>query len=198
MPTREGPSPGALHVPWAWLLASLLLVASVWLTGQVLGARGEREALETSRALAQAAREMAEIQLAERTLLAERAISELGRKLQQREDVGRMAAAQLKGAGIHVLVIWHRELRTGIAVVEALPPLADDQDYQLWIREAPGRQPIRCCLLVPAAAGAPLLQPFAADLAPASPWEFLLSREHKGGAREPKGEVLAAAMLPER
>lgn len=182
----------------AWLLAACLLLVSVWLTGQLLRARSEREALETSQALAHAAREMAEIKLAERTLLAERAISDLGRKLQQREDVGRMAAAQLAGPGVRVMVIWHRELRTGLAVVENLAPLSDEQDYQLWVREAPSRPPIRCCLLAPATGARPMLLPFAADQAPANVREFLLSRERKGGSREPAGEVIATAPLPTR
>ncbi len=193
------PAPGSVMpfpllrlVPWA-AAAGFALVAA-WLSFQNIGLRRDNEALRTERELAETAYKMTHNQLAERTLLAETMITDLGRRLARQEDLTRLKvtalAALLPGSKeAQAIAVWDPDQQAGLLTVEKLPAIAEMQDYQIWVVDPAYPDPVDGGVFKPGAdGGAVLAFKGAKPIRTAS--AFAISLERKGGVPKAEGPMV--------
>ncbi len=179
-------------LPWA--AAAGLAFAVAWLSFQNLSLRRDNEALRTGRELAETAYRMARNQLAERTLLAERMINDLGLRLARQEDLTRLkvtALAALAGdtKEAQAIAVWDPEQQTGLLTVEKMPALATWQDYQIWVVDPARENPVSGGVFTVTPGGRATLA-FKPDQPVTQATAFAISREKKGGVPKAEGPVL--------
>jgi Anti-sigma-K factor rskA len=184
--------------PWlarfGWGLAAVLALGSAWLATQNVSLRQEAAQLRTERALADLTRQMAELRLNERSLLAERAISDLNARLRRQEDLSRLkidALAALAGdtPEARAVAVWDPDRETGLLSVQKLPALATDQDYQLWVIDPAYKDPVNGGVFNVAADGRAVFA-FRPDQPVKAVAKFAVSRERKGGVPKAEGPIL--------
>ncbi len=186
------PSPLVRLAPWA--VAAGAMFAALWSGVQIFSLRAETAALRIERNLAETAYKMSQSQLAERTLLAETMINELGSQLRLREDLTRLkvtALASLLGNSPETpaIAIWNPELQCGLLTVAKLPALAEEQDYQLWIVDSAYEHPVNGGVFKVGADGRAAVA-FKADRPIKAIVAFTVSVECKGGVAQAKGPVV--------
>jgi anti-sigma-K factor RskA len=179
-------------LPWA--AAAVLALATAWLAVQNSALRTEVTTLRTDRELAELAYRMARSQLNERSLLAERMINELGEKLRRSEDLSRLkisALASLAGntKEAQVIALWDPDQQSGLLTMEKLPPIADTQDYQIWIVDPAYKDPVNGGTFHVAADGRITL-PFKPDQPVTQAAAFAISLEKKGGVPKAEGPIV--------
>lgn len=86
---------------------------------------------------------------------------------------------------------WDLGEQKGVLVVEGLPPLSGDRDYQLWILDASARAPISGGVFRTNERGATRAE-FRATANVQSADRFAISVERKGGATVPGRYILAS------
>ncbi|HVT74245.1 MAG TPA: anti-sigma factor [Lacunisphaera sp.] len=184
-------SPGTV-LPWA--AAAAFALAAAWYGRQVVVLRDQNEALRTDRDLAEVACKMARSQLAERTLVAEKMINNLGEKLRHSEDLARLkisALASLAGntREAQVIAVWDPDQQAGLLSLDKLPAVADTQDYQLWIVDPNHKDPVSAGVFHTPADGRMAL-PFWPDQPVAKATAFAISVERKGGVTKAEGPIV--------
>lgn len=191
-PNRLLPFSPGLVLPWA-AAAALALVAA-WYGREAAVLRDQNEALRTDRELAEVAYKMARSQLAERTLVAEKMINNLGAKLRHSEDLARLkisALASLAGntKEAQVVAVWDPDQQAGLLSLDRLPPIAESQDYQLWIVDPNHKDPVSAGVFHSPADGRMAL-PFWPDHPVAKATAFAISVERKGGVPKAEGPIV--------
>jgi anti-sigma-K factor RskA len=177
-----------------WAVAAALALAATWLATQNLALRNENLALQTERELAEVAYKMAQNQLSERSLLAENMINDLGNRLRRSEDLSRLkisALASLAGdtKEAQVIAVWDPGQQAGLLTMEKLPPIADTQDYQIWIVDPAYKDPVNGGVFHVAADGKITLA-FKPDQPVAQAAAFAISLEKKGGVPKAEGPIV--------
>jgi anti-sigma-K factor RskA len=191
------PFPLLRLLPWA-AAASFALVA-LFLGIRSNALRAENDSLRAQRELAEVAYKMAESQLAERTLLAEGMIAELGRKLRHTEDLGRLKVAALasllgNSAEARAIAVWDPEQQSGLLTVEKLPAIAAEQDYQIWVIDPQYPIPVDGGVFKPDTAGRATLT-FRGDKPISQASAFAISLEKKGGVPKAEGPLVLLGKL---
>jgi anti-sigma-K factor RskA len=186
------PFPMMRFLPWA--AAAALAVAATWLATQNLALRNQNATLRTERELAEVAYKMTQNQLSERSLLAEKMISDLGNKLRSSEDLSRLkisALASLAGntKEAQVIAVWDPAQQTGLLTMEKLPAIADTQDYQIWIVDPAYKDPVNGGVFHVAADGKITLA-FKPDQPVTQAAAFAISVEKKGGVPKAEGPIV--------
>ena len=184
--------PVARFAPWA--VAAALALAAIWQGSQNFSLRSENANLRTERQLAETAYKIAQNQLSERSLVAENMISSLGNKLRKSEDLARLkvsALASLAGntKEAQVIAVWDPEQQTGLLAMEKLPPIGDNQDYQIWIVDPAYKNPVNGGVFHVSADGKVAL-PFKPDQPVAQAAAFAISLEKKGGVQKAEGTIV--------
>jgi anti-sigma-K factor RskA len=184
--------PFAAALPWA-AAAGFALVAA-WLTSQNFALRRQNQGLQTEHELAQIAYQTAQAQLGERSLVAEKMISELGNKLRQSEDLARLkisALASLAGntKEAQVIAVWDPAQQAGLLTIEKLPAIAATQDYQIWIVDPAYPNPVNGGVFNLGTDGKVSL-PFKPDQPVAQVAAFAISLEKKGGVPKAEGPIV--------
>lgn len=179
-------------VPWA--VAAALAVAVTWFASQNLALRHENLTLRSERQLAEVAYKMAQNQLSERSLIAEKMIAELGNQLRQSEDLTRLkvtALASLAGntKEAQAIAVWNPEQQSGLLTIEKLPAIADTQDYQIWIVDPAYPNPVNGGVFHVGADGKVALG-FKPDQPVAQAAAFAISLEKKGGVPKAEGPIV--------
>ncbi|MBA4136484.1 MAG: hypothetical protein C0518_04120 [Opitutus sp.] len=179
-------------LPWA--AAACFALAAVWFGVRATALRAENDSLRTQRELAEVAYRMAQSQLAERTLLAERMIADLGAQLQHSEDLSRLkitALASLLGntAEAKAIAVWDPEQQAGLLTVEKLPAIAAEQDYQIWVIDPQYPIPVDGGVFKPDATGRATLT-FKGDKPVKNVAAFAISLEKKGGVPKAEGPLV--------
>ncbi|MBA3848986.1 MAG: hypothetical protein C0502_03195 [Opitutus sp.] len=184
-------------LPWA--ISAGFAGAAAWFAIRSDAFRAETDSLRAQQELAEVTSKMAQSQLAERTLLAEGMIAELGRKLRLTEDIGRLKVAALAArlpnlAEARAIVVWDPALQSGLLVVSHLPAIAGEQDYQIWIHDPRHPTPINGGVFKPGVTGHATVafkgeQPLSQAVA------FAISLERKGGAPKSEGPVVLLGNL---
>lgn len=180
---------------WApWAVAAALALVGVWLATQNLSLRSENSMLRTERELAEIAYRQARNQLAERTLIAERLINDLGARLQRQQDLARLKVftlATLAGntREVQAIAVWDPEQQTGLLTIEKLPALAADKDYQLWVIDPAYQNPVNggVFIVTPDGKAAFVFKP---DQPVRQPEKFAVSLEKKGGVPKAAGPIV--------
>jgi anti-sigma-K factor RskA len=179
-------------VPWA--AAAILALTTAWLTQQFVTLRNENASLRTERQLAEVAYHMAQNQLSERSILAEKMISSLGEKLRHSEDLARLkvtALASLAGntSEAQVIAVWDPEQQNGLLTMEKLPAIADTQDYQIWVVDPAYPNPVDGGVFHVGRDGRIVL-PFKPAQPVAHAAAFAISLEKKGGVPKAEGPIV--------
>lgn len=177
-----------------WAVAAALALAATWLATQNFALRNENAALQTERELAEVAYKMAQNQLSERSLLAENMINDLGSRLRRSEDLSRLkvsALASLAGntKEAQVIAVWDPGQQAGLLAMEKLPPIADTQDYQIWIVDPAYKDPVNGGVFHVATDGKVTLA-FKPDQPVAQAAAFAISLEKKGGVPKAEGPIV--------
>jgi len=179
-------------IPWA--AAAALALAALWLGRQNQVLQNENITLRTERQLAEVAYKLAQGQLAERSLLAEKLITSLGEKLRSAEDLARLkvtALASLAGntKEAQVIAVWDPGQQAGLLSMEKLPALADTQDYQIWIVDPAYKNPVNGGVFHVAADGKVALA-FKPDQPVTKAAAFAISLEKRGGVPKAEGPIV--------
>lgn len=186
------PFPIVRLLPWAAAAGFALLAG--WFGLQTLSLGQEAAALRTERDLADTAYRLAQSQLGERTLLAEKMIADLGQQLRTQEDLTRLkvtALAALAGntKEAQAIAVWDPAHQTGLLTVEKLPAIAASQDYQIWIVDPAYPNPVNGGVFSVGADGRIAL-PFKPDQPVAQATAFAISVERKGGVPKAEGPIV--------
>ena len=179
-------------MPWA--IAAGLALAAGWLATQNMALRNQNDSLRTERELAEVAYRMSRNQLTERSLIAERMINDLGNRLRRSEDLSRLkisALASLAGntKEAQVIAVWDPSQQAGLLTMEKLPPIADTQDYQVWIVDPAYKDPVNGGVFHVAADGKVVLA-FKPDQPVTQAAAFAISLEKKGGVPKAEGTIV--------
>ena len=177
-----------------WAIAAALALAATWLATQNVTLRSQNANLRSERELAEVAYKMAQSQLSERTLLAEKLISSLGEKLRHSDDLARLkisALASLAGntKEAQVIAVWDPEQQGGLLTMEKLPAIADNQDYQIWIVDPAYTNPVNGGVFHVSADGRVVL-PFKPDQPVKQAAAFAISLERRGGVPKAEGPIV--------
>lgn len=189
---EEPTVPFARFLPWA--AAALFAVSTLWFAAQSYSLRTENQALQIQRDLAETACRIAESQLAERSLLAEQMINDLGTRLRRSEDLTRLRIASLAalagGANpAQAVAVWDGEQQSGLLTAENLPGLRSDQDYQLWVIDPQYPIPVDGGVFRPDPEGRVTLA-FRGDRPIQAVSAFAVSLERKGGVPKAEGPMV--------
>lgn len=186
------PSPFSRFLPW--IVAAGLALVAAWLGIRNYSLRADNDSLRTQHELAVVAQRMTQSQLAERTLVAEQMIAELGRRLQNSSDLSRLQITALvpqvrNMPEARAIAVWDPGQQTGLLTVEKLPAVAQEQDYQIWIIDPHHPHPIGAGVFKPDSTGrATLLFKGAKPAATAA--ALAISLERAGGAPEAGGPIV--------
>ncbi|MBI2510566.1 MAG: anti-sigma factor [Opitutae bacterium] len=191
------PFPLARALPWG--VAACFAVAAAFLGLRTISLRSENAALRTERQLAEVACQMAQNQLGERTLLAEKMIADLGAKLQRTEDLSRLkitALASLLGntPEAKAIAVWDPEQQSGLLTVEKLPAIAAEQDYQIWVVDPQYAAPVDGGVFKPDSTGRATLT-FKTGKPIQKAAAFAISLEKKGGVPKAEGPLVLLGKL---
>ncbi|WP_438483510.1 anti-sigma factor [Oleiharenicola lentus] len=194
-PTNVVPFSVARFLTLPWAAAAVLALAATWFATQNAFLRSENLSLVTETQLAEVAYRMSQAQLAERSMFAEKMISELGQKLQRNEDLSRLkitALASLAGntTEAKVIAVWDPEQQTGLLSMEKLPPIADTQDYQIWIVDPAYQNPVNGGVFHVSSDGKIPALAFKPDQPVAQVAAFAISLEKKGGVPKAEGPIV--------
>ena len=192
------PFPLTRVIPWA--AAAALAVSTTWFGLRNVALRAENDSLRTKQLLAEIAHESVRNQLAERSLLAERAINDLGARLRRSEDLARLkvsALASLAGntAEARAIAVWDPDQQAGLLTLEKLPAIAEHQDYQIWVIDPAYQNPVNGGVFHVANDGSISLA-FRPDQPVTKATAFAISLEKKGGVPKAEGPIVLLGKLP--
>lgn len=190
--------PVARVIPWA--AAAALAITAGWLASRNLSLQSENDFLRTERQMAHIAYQSAQVQLKERSLLAEGLINDLGRQLRDQRDLTRLKVTALVAlAGgtpeARAIAVWDPGREAGLLTVEQLPAIADNQDYQLWVVDPAYPNPVDGGVFKPGADGRAVLT-FKGDKPIKSVAAFAISLEKKGGVPKAEGPIVLLGKVP--
>lgn len=186
---------------FGWAIVALLILATGWLYFRNRSLQTENKALLTERQLIEVAYKTAQIQLAERSLLAESMINDLGSRLRRSGDLARLKVsvlAPLAGSTENALAIavWDPDQQAGLLTIDRMSATADSQDYQIWIVDPVNPNPVSGGVFHVSKDGQ-----IALAFKPAQPVHraaaFAISLEQNGGAPKSEGPIVLFGKIPE-
>lgn len=185
-------SPLIKFAPWA--AAAALAAAATWFARQNLALRQENLTLRNERQLAEVAGKMAQNQLAQRSLLAEKMITDLGSQLRRSGDLTRLRVFALASSAgnmkeTQAIVVWDPEQQAGLLTSAQMPVLTDAQDYQIWLTDPAYPNPVNGGVFHPGADGRVVLG-FQPDQPVKQATAFAISLEKKGGGPKAGGPII--------
>jgi len=189
---------GRIFAPWG--VAAGLAVTAGWLALQNLSLHSDNAALRTERRLAEIAWKTAGNQLAERSLLAETMIADLGRRLRRSEDLARLkvsALASLAGntKEAQAIAVWDPDQQAGLLTLDKMPAIDPSQDYQIWVVDPAYPNPVNGGVFHIAQDGSVSLA-FKPDQPVTQAAAFAISLEKKGGVPKAEGPIVLLGKVP--
>lgn len=182
-------------LPWA--ITSVCLSVGALLTIRAAIIQLEFAGLRTQRDLSETARRLAELQLAERTLLAQRIVQDMRADARHTPDLARMRKTSLKSSlstltQAHAIILWDATAQRGILVAEGLPAIGADLSYQLWLHGAERGQRTAGALFSAEPTGEALTT-IAPAVSGSAETGFSLTIEPRNGSAQPSGPVILSA-----
>lgn len=177
-----------------WVIAAGCALLAVGLGFWIRSLQAANESLRTQHELAEVAHQLTRSQLAERTLVAEGMITELGRDLQRTENLARLHIATLAPlprnlTETRAAVVWDPERQAGLLVVEQLPVVSHEQDYQLWVIDSQSPDSVAAGVFKPDSTGKATLV-FQVEKPVRSAAGFAVTLEKARGAARPEGPMV--------
>lgn len=190
---------------YGWAAAAALAVSTVWFGTQSLQLRTQIAATRDLAALAEVERtSLAQVLEAERLVSAGQ-LASLQQTQRQVADL-RLAAdiAQLKVSSLasllgdspeaQAIAVWNPTQQRGVLTVAKLPPLAADQDYQIWVIDPAYENPVDGGVFtVDAATGEARLE-FTVNQPVKTVAKFAVSLERKGGVPKAEGPMVLLSL----
>jgi hypothetical protein len=178
----------------SWAVTAALAVAAAWFASQNVALRHENLNLRNERQLAEVACNMAQNQLTERTLLAEKMITDLSSQLRESGDLTRLKITALaspagKSTETLAIAVWNPGQQSGLLTIEKLPAIDDTQDYQIWIVDPAYPNPVNGGVFHVGVDGRVALG-FKPDQPVTQAAAFVISLEKKGGVLKAEGPIL--------
>lgn len=177
-----------------WCLAAAFAFATATLGLRIASLRSENAALNTERELAEIASKVTQLQLTERTIVAEKLIADLRAELQGSEKLSRLEIVSLppllrNTADAKAIVVWAPGQQSGLITVENLPAVAAGQDYQIWVVDPQYPLPVDGGVFKPDTTGKAVLT-FKTDKPVKQAVAFAVSLERKGGVQQAEGPMV--------
>ena len=98
-------------------------------------------------------------------------------------------SSQLQGTKGQGAIAWSTETQRGLLMLEKMPPLERNQDYQLWVIDPRYPQPVSGGIVRVDPEGNARLT-FTVDVPIRNADKFAISRERTGGAMQPEGPIV--------
>jgi anti-sigma-K factor RskA len=98
-------------------------------------------------------------------------------------------SSQLQGIKSQGAIAWNPEKQRGLVMLEKMPPLERNQDYQLWVIDPHYPKPVSGGIVRVDPEGNARLT-FTVDVPIGNADKFAISRERTGGALEPEGPIV--------
>jgi hypothetical protein len=187
----------SLYRVFPWAIVAVLALIATWFATQNFALSAHNAELRSQTQLTNVAYKMAQNQLAERSLLAEGMINDLGRKLQRTENLARLEVKHLSSPAstatskTAATVIWDPVQLSGLIVPATLPSINEDQAFQIWLIDSTLPRPVSVGVFHPEPDGKILPITFTADQPVTQATAFSISLEKKGGAATAEGPTLA-------
>jgi hypothetical protein len=191
----------AQSTPWAWL-PLIVVVGLALLSGGLVQAyfatRGEL-VLTRSRAAMRDVENRALLQQIEaERILSSRRVADLIEELRGRSEPGQVQVVPLlprSNAAVPSLAIvaWNPDRQEGELLMEGIPALTPEQDYQLWITDSEHPVAVSAAVFAASSASNGIRVPFKLDQARANAAGFSVSVERKGGAPSRQGTVVLSS-----
>jgi len=187
-------------LPWA--AAACLTIASAWLGQLYVGSRFEAASLRDQQALADFQLRATRNQLEAERLIARHQVSAvteqiaaLERELKTQGDLANYkiaTLASLLGNSPQALAVavWNPARQEGVLVVEKMPALAEDKDYQLWLVDPQYPIPVDGGVFTVNPATGEAHVTFKAGKPVKSVAKFAVSLERKGGVPKAEGPMV--------
>lgn len=183
----------------AWVVAAGFAILAAGLGQRYLGSRFEIATLRDQQAVAEFKHRSARNQLEAEHIIANHRIGTLTAQLaaldRQLKDAGglaRLNLATLTGTASKALgvAVWNPATQEGVLCVEALPALAANQDYQLWLADPQNPAPVSGGVFTvnPATGEARLTFHTAQPIKSVA--RFSVSLERKGGVPQALGPMV--------
>jgi len=195
-PAGSTTAPVGLFAWLPWLVAVSFVLLAAFLLAAFLVLRAEVAALRDQAALAEVQGKVLQQQIdAERILSAHR-LADLASDSAGPRDLSRLqiipltppaGAASSPPSGIAVL---DSERREGLLVAWALPAIATDRTYHLWLVDSENPAGASLAAFLPDPGADPVRIPFKLDHPAATGAHFRVSLERKGGVAAPEGPVV--------
>lgn len=184
-----------------WGLAAALAVSTSWLAFENFSLQSRYATLQRERDLGAMAYQQATAQHAEKSLLAETMIKDLGLRLRRSEDLARLkvsALASLAGNTKEALAIavWDPDQQAGLLTLDRMPAIAESQDYQIWVVDPAYPNPVNGGVFHMAEDGSVTLA-FKPDQPVTQATAFAISLEKKGGVPKAEGPIVLLGKLPQ-
>jgi anti-sigma-K factor RskA len=98
-------------------------------------------------------------------------------------------SSQLQGTKALGAIAWNGQTQRGMVMLEKMPPLAPNQDYQLWVIDPQKPQPVSGGIVHVDNEGNARLT-FTVEVPISNADKFAISRERTGGAPAPEGPIV--------
>jgi anti-sigma-K factor RskA len=182
-------------------MAASLVLATGWLTFQILSLHDENEHLQAELRLAEIASQTARNELRQRSLLAEAMIKDLGAQLRRTENLTRLKVTALVSlAGntkeAQAIAVWDSDQQAGLLTFDKLPITDQSQDYQIWVVDPAYPNPVNGGVFHVAKDGSVMLA-FKPDQPVRKADAFAISLEKKGGVPKAEGPIVMLGKLPD-
>jgi hypothetical protein len=191
--SSEGPARLTLWTGWA--AAACFALSTAYFGANYFTTRSQLSLASNDAELASA-----DAQSLSQRLEAERILSSSYiASLQKSADVANLAIARLTAPSgdtspAAAIAVWNPLSQQGILIVEKLPALAADQDYQLWISDPAHPDSVSAGVFTVTPDGAARVA-FRPEKPAAAATAFTVRRERKGGSPKPEGPVVAIGTL---
>jgi hypothetical protein len=188
-----------LRVLLPWLLAALLGFGVLWLTVRNFSLELAQQDALTTAALADTELQQLRNQLAAEQLLTRSEIDRL-RLAEAAADPAKLrlfslaptmtASAASVFAATRAVVVWNPLTQHGVLDASHFPPLAADQDYQLWVTDSQQPTPTDCGTFRTDPTTGNVHLVFKPRQPVATAARFFVSLERKGGDSKAEGSLL--------
>ena len=183
-------------LPW-FAAAGFALIAGLMLAAY-LALRAEMTVQRDQAALAEIQGKTLRQQIEADEILSARRLADLRSELQSPRDLSRLEFFPLVSptnvaADFPAVAVWDPDSQEGELVVWALPALAQDKSYQLWLFDSAHPAGTSLAVFAVDSAAAEILVPFKLNRTSANGARYKVSLERKGGASVPEGPVVLAS-----
>jgi hypothetical protein len=197
-PANSPVAPAGLLAWLPWFAAASFALLAGFMLFSWFALRAEIAVLRDEATLAEIQGKTLRQQIEAEQILSARRLTDLRSELQSPRDLSRLEFFPLVSptnvaANFPAVAVWDPDSQEGELVVWALPALAQDKSYQLWLFDSAHPAGTSLAVFAVDSAAAEILVPFKLNRTSANGARYKVSLERKGGASVPEGPVVLAS-----